>query len=121
MIGRCSFERRQQLREQAIKNNKAHVMLSPNEDDVIEAFRVIVDGLENTIGATSHCHLRNTSKTSKFVFTSSFSAQIPSMLREPKLAVFYSPPKHDLSLKTEEEKQRAQEEEEPPPVWPDTG
>ena len=43
------------------------------------------------------------------------------MLREPKLAVFYSPPKHDLRLKTEEEQRRTELEEEPPPAWPDTG
>ena len=43
------------------------------------------------------------------------------MLREPKLAVFYSPPKHDLRLKTEDENRQTDEEEEPPPDWPDRG
>ena len=39
------------------------------------------------------------------------------MLREPKLAVFYSPPKHDLKLKFDEEE--AEERRENMAEWPD--
>ena len=40
------------------------------------------------------------------------------MLREPKLEVFYSPPKQELKLMYDDEKREEEEEELPP--WPDT-
>lgn len=38
------------------------------------------------------------------------------MLREPKLAVFYSPPKHDLKLRFDEEE--SEEKQEQQHAWP---
>lgn len=47
-------------------------------------------------------------------------AQVMSMLKEPKLAVFYSPPKHDLKLNYDEEI-RLENEDINPVQWPDIG
>ena len=43
------------------------------------------------------------------------------MLKEPRLAVFYSPPKHDLKLNYDEEMRLEQMSEETIRPWPDTG
>ena len=42
------------------------------------------------------------------------------MLKEPKLSVFYSPPKHDLKLNYDAEQAALKDEEEEEVVWPDT-
>lgn len=45
------------------------------------------------------------------------AAQVVSMLREPKLKVFYSPPSHDLRLNFDQEEERDRMEYQRP--WPD--
>ena len=48
------------------------------------------------------------------------AGQVVSMLKEPQLAVFYSPPKHDLQLNYDEE-MKQEDEDENPAQWPDIG
>ncbi|XP_023930267.1 dynein heavy chain 6, axonemal [Lingula anatina] len=77
-----------------VPKNRAHCTLSPNEYEIKRAMRGIITGFEYTV------------------------AQVGSMLREPRLAVFYSPPKHDLKLNYDEEREEEDREKQKP--WPDT-
>ncbi|XP_071080158.1 dynein axonemal heavy chain 6-like [Haliotis cracherodii] len=71
----------------------SYVSLSPTEMDFKTSVFELITGFENTI------------------------AKVVPMLREPKLAVFYSPPKHDLRLKFDEEEEEERRELQMP--WPD--
>ena len=53
----------------------------------------------------------------QFILYISDSGQVVSMLREPKLETFYSPPKFDLKLNYDQEKKPEEDEEEVQP-WP---
>lgn len=50
-------------------------------------------------------------------FSDLFLAQVVSMLRDPKLKVFYSPPANDLRLNLDLEEERDRQEYQRP--WPD--
>ena len=49
------------------------------------------------------------------------SGKVKSMLKEPKLEVFYSPPKNDLKLNYDDEVLKLEEDEQDIKQWPDTG
>ncbi|KAK3092231.1 hypothetical protein FSP39_000084 [Pinctada imbricata] len=72
---------------------KAFVTLSPTEHEFKDGIKNIISGFENTI------------------------AQIVSMLREPRLKVFYSPPTQDLKLNFDIEEELEKLEYQRP--WPD--
>ncbi|KAK3576323.1 hypothetical protein CHS0354_039732 [Potamilus streckersoni] len=79
--------------KQVKSTGKAQVKLSPNEEDFKMGIKEIVAGFENTI------------------------AKWGSMVREPRLAVFCSPPIHDLKLNFDEEEMAEKLESLGP--WPD--
>ncbi|KAK7488391.1 hypothetical protein BaRGS_00020365, partial [Batillaria attramentaria] len=72
---------------------KSFVTLSPNSGEFQDSISHMIGVFEDTV--------------SKFV----------PMLREPRLAVFYSPPKHDLRLNFDEEEEEERREMQKP--WPD--
>ncbi|CAH1791320.1 unnamed protein product [Owenia fusiformis] len=78
----------------AHNQNRTYITLEPGESNIKNSVRGIISGFENTVG------------------------QVTSMLREPKLAVFYSPPKYDLKLNFDEEEDEEKKLNMRP--WPDT-
>ncbi|XP_041352994.1 dynein heavy chain 6, axonemal-like isoform X2 [Gigantopelta aegis] len=84
-------EKEQEIKHVAV--SKTFISLSPSEISFKNAVFQIVDGFENTIG------------------------QVVPMLRESRLAVFYSPPKHDIHLHYDEEEEEERRTSMQP--WPD--
>ncbi|XP_059157269.1 dynein axonemal heavy chain 6-like [Physella acuta] len=79
-------------KEEAARSRKSTVSLSPSAADFRSSLQSIVCYFEDTV------------------------IQVTPMLREPKLAVFYSPPKHDLKLKFDEEESEDKQEQQH--AWP---
>ncbi|CAL1542608.1 unnamed protein product, partial [Lymnaea stagnalis] len=79
-------------KEESVSNRKSYVSLSPSAGEFRSSLQSIICYFEDTV------------------------VKIVPMMREPKLTVFYSPPKHDLKLKYDEEE--AEEKQEMMNEWP---
>ena len=74
------------------RGTPAFIVLSPSEDQVQRSLRSLVTAFENTVG------------------------QFGSLLKDPRLKTFYSPPKYDLKLETDAEMMEVEDTL----SWPDT-
>ncbi|XP_069117336.1 dynein axonemal heavy chain 6-like isoform X3 [Argopecten irradians] len=90
---RFAYAYQEEEKKEKTDLSRSFVSLWPNENEFKYGIRDVISGFENTVGA------------------------VVSMLREPKLAVFYSPPKHDLRLNFDDEEEQERKEMMRP--WPD--
>ncbi|OWF46435.1 Dynein heavy chain 6, axonemal [Mizuhopecten yessoensis] len=93
MRNRFAYAYQEKEKKEKAEVTRSFVSMAPNENEFKYGIRDVISGFENTVG------------------------QVVSMLREPKLAVFYSPPKNDLRLNFDEEEELERKEMMRP--WPD--